>query len=857
VTKEKFKNPPKFAEWILSCIYPDRGDFTSVGDFREEYLEVYQSSGPFKANLWYWMQIAKSIPSFIRNKSHWSIILLNNYLKTAFRNIKRHKGYSFINITSLALGLASCFLVSGLIIYELSYDRFHENSANIYRVNMDYTNKRDRQSYEIWSNHRLKQALTDEYPEIIHATRINRADSSLVSNGEESFYERKITVDNAFFQMFTFPFVKGDKRTALTEPNSIVITEEIAAKYFPGEEPLGKLLIIDNEHDYLVTGVIKNIPPNSRIQFKMAVPQKEAMYDYPWNYPWFSMSTITYIQLNPEVAADEFNRKIGDFIQKRTDEDVQIRLFLEPLEELRLSRYVGSLRQTLYMYSLCAFAILLVACVNFINLSTARSAGRAKEIGIRKVVGAFRKNLAFQFLGESMLLSFISLFVSLALAGLLLPVFNNLINMNAAGFTFLSLMTPEVILVMIGVTIFTGFAAGCYPAIVLSGFSPVKIIKGHLSKGSKGFALRKILVVMQFSFSIFLIIGTVVIFNQLSFMKNKEIGYNKEQIVTIRLRKGSEKFYPRFKNQLLMDSRILTVGGIQTELPYFLQCSDNNDWEGKDPDQHVVVGNSHIDYDLLETLGIELVEGRNFSRDYSTDANSFVVNETLANIMETSSAIGKRLTLVGQTGNIIGVMKDFIFWPLDSKIKPLAFMLGPDKVRFVSIRIQKGEIASTLDYIENTWKQTVPMFPFIYSFLDEDFDRSFRKVETLGRLLTTSTFTSILIACLGLLGLATYTAQQRTKEIGIRKVLGASASQIAMMLSHEFTKWVVIANVIAFPVAYFVMSRWLQNFAYRTTLSLWVFILSALLGFVLAILTVSFQAFKAATANPVDSLRYE
>ncbi len=719
VTKNRFKNPPKLAEWILRHIYPDRGAFTSLGDFREEYLEVYQSSGPFKANLWYWKQMAKSIPHFVRNKSHWSIVMIQNYLKITLRNIKKHKGYSFINITSLALGLASCFLVSGLIIYELSYDNFHENSANIYRVSMDFTNKRDRQSYEIWTNHRLKQALTDEYPEIIHATRINRTDSSLVSNGEESFYERRITVDNAFFQMFTFPFVKGDKRTALTEPNSIVITEEIASKYFPDEEPMGKLLTIDNEYDYLITGVIRNIPPNSRFQFKMAVPQKEAMYDYPWNYPWSSMSTITYIQLSAEVAADEFNRKIGDFIQKRTDEDVQIRLFLEPLAELCLSRYVGSLRQTLYMYSLCAFAILLVACVNFINLSTASSAGRAKEIGIRKVVGAFRKNLAFQFLGESLLLSFISLFVSLSLAGLLLPIFNDLINMNVEGFTFLSLMTPIVILVMIGVTIFTGFAAGCYPAIMLSGYKPAKILKGHLTEGSKGFALRKILVVMQFSFSIFLIIGTVVIFNQLIFMKNKEIGYNEEQIVNIRLRKGSEKFYRQFKNQLLMDSRIMKVGGISTMLPYFLQCSDNNDWEGKDPDQYVIIGNSHIDYDLLETLGIELVEGRNFSRDFSTDANSFVVNETLANVMGTASIIGKRLTLVGQqTGNIIGVMKDFIFWPLDSKTKPLAFMLGPDKIRFVAIRIQKGEIASTLDFIEKTvykWKHRNCLFPSFFN----------------------------------------------------------------------------------------------------------------------------------------------
>jgi len=856
MTKEKTKNPPKLAEWILSCIYHDRGDFTSVGDFREEYLEVYQSSGPFKADLWYWMQIAKSVPNYIRNKSHWSIILLNNYLKTALRNIKRHKGYSFINISSLALGLACCLLISGLIIYELSYDNFHANSANIYRVNRDVL-ERGRQYYVDMTPNRLMQALTDEYPDIIHATRERWLGTPSVSNGEKSFYVRCKMVDNAFFQMFSFPFIKGNKMTALTEPYSIVITEEMATKYFPGEEPIGRLLTINNEHDLEITGVIKNIPPNSFFQFEMVVSFKPPFY-YPRPDSWGSVSLQTYVQLNPEVTADEFNHKIGDFIQTRMDEEKQVRLFLEPFKELHLSRYFNTPRQTLYMYSICAFAILLIACVNFTNLSMARSAGRAKEIGIRKVVGAFRTNVAFQFLGESLLLSFISSFVSLLLAGLLLPVFNNLINMNTAGFTFLSLMKPVVILVMIGVTIFTGLVAGCYPAIVLSRYKPVKILTRHFNKEPRGFVLRKILVVAQFSFSIFLIIGTVIIFTQLNFLKKKETGYNKEQIVTLRHSKGSEKSYPQFKNQLLINSRILGVSGMSTQLPFFGQRTPENYWEGKDPDYHSDICYSYIDYDLLEILDIKLVEGRYFSRTFSTDANNFIVNETLANLMGTAPAIGKRLTIKKQTGSIIGVTKDFIFNRPDlEEVQPLAFMLDPNKVSFIIIKVQKGEIAATLDYIEKTWKQTVPMFPFIYSFLDVDFDRSFRATETLGKLSTTSTLISILIACLGLLGLATYTTQQRTKEIGIRKVLGASISQITMMLSHEFTKWVVIANVIAFPVAYFVMSRWLQNFAYRTTISLWVFILSALMGFVLAILTVSLQALKAGMANPVDSLRYE
>ena len=418
----------------------------------------------------------------------------------------------------------------------------------------------------------------------------------------------------------------------------------------------------------------------------------------------------------------------------------QVRLFLEPLKELHLTRYVNSPRQTLYMYSICAFAILLIACVNFTNLSMAHSADRAKEIGIRKVVGAFRKNVAFQFLGESQLLSFISFFVSLLLAGLLLPVFNNLINMNATGFTFLSLMKPVVILVMIGVTIFTGLAAGCYPAIVLSGYKPAKILKRYFNRESRGFVLRKILVVAQFSFSIFLIIGTVIIFTQLNFLKKKEIGYNKEQIVTIRHLKGSEKSYPQFKNQLLMNSRILGVSGMSTHLPFFGQRTPDNYWEGKDPDNHGDICYGYIDYDFLEILDIKLVEGQNFSRIFSTDANNFIVNETLANLMGTASVIGKRLTIKEQTGSVIGVMKDFIFNRPDwEEVQPLAFMLGPDKVSFIIIKVQKGKIAATLDFIEKTWKQTENRCRCCF-YGEKRIDHSGRAYDRLGSPCSTNRF---------------------------------------------------------------------------------------------------------------------
>lgn len=849
------KKPPRIATFILHWVLPPRDRDYLLGDYEESFQRKLEEKSALSASLWYWGELMHTAPAYFFESIYWRLVMLKNYLIIAFRNIRRHKGYSFISIASLALGLACCLLVSSIIFHELSYDDFHENAQNIYRVNEDII-KRGEQNYESWTPGILKQAMKDEFPEILYATRYNRLGSFLVSVDDKSFYERGIVVDNDFFQMFSFQFVKGDKKTALTEPYSIVITEEIAEKYFPDVEPIGKLLTINNEHDLQVTGVIKNIPSNSSMQFSTAVSNK-APFDYLHSESWRGLSTQTYVQLDGITDVDIFSAKIENFTQKHIAEDVRIRLFLEPLSELRLSGYVGSMRRTLYMYSICAFAILLIACVNFINLSTARAASRAKEIGIRKVVGAFRKNVAAQFLGESLILSFISFLASIALAGILLPIFKGFINLDTAGFTFLSLVKPKVILAMIGVTFFTGIASGSYPAIKLSGYKSVKIFKGQLNRTSRGFALRKILVVMQFGFSIFMIASTLIVFNQLTFMKNKEIGYNKEQIVNITLRQGSKRFYQRFKNQLLINSRILGVGGISSQLPYFWQSSNENDWEGKRQDYYIEVAFSYIDYHFLQTLGIKLSDGRYFSENYPTDSNCFIVNETLEKEMGKTSAIGRRLTLMGQTGNVIGVMKDFIFRPLNDRTFPLAFMLDPEKVRFVSIRIPEGEIASSLVFIKKTWEQTVPAFPFIYSFLDEDFDRSFKAIETLGSLLTTSTLISIFIACLGLLGLASNTTQQRTKEIGVRKVLGASVSGIIFILLKDFIRWVLIATIIATPIAYLVLNNWLQSYAYRTSIGIGVFLLTSTSAIIIAGVTISYQSISAARKDPVDSMRYE
>ena len=597
----------------------------------------------------------------------------------------------------------------------------------------------------------------------------------------------------------------------------------------------------------MVTGIIKNIPGQSSLQFEMAVLYENITYSGKPN--WNNFSPRTFIKLHPGVSVEDINRKIADFIPKhKKDLDVG-------LSVLRFSKrytFFSGVRKYILIFSLIAFFILIIACINFINLSTARSVNRAREISIRKITGAHRKNIILQFMGESLVMSFIAFVFALILTTSLLPVFNTLTGKEMV-FNYATLFP-----ISIGLMFFTGLIAGSYPALFLSSFQPVKGLKGNLKSGSKGFVMRKTLVVIQFAISIFLIIGTGIVYRQLHFIKTKNMGYEKEQIIKISMKGESKKKYNLVKNELLHDQRILAVTGMMDDLPDFGWDTGGIDWEGKDPDKKVLTSFNYIDYGFIETLNINMVEGRDFSQEFASDVGkNYLVNQEMVKLMGLDSAVGVRLTLWGKPGVIIGVMKNFHFQPLYNQISPLVLLLYPKELDNVLIKISSENIARSIKFIKKTWEKILPLYPFEYRFLYEDFHIRYRESERIGKLVNIFSILAIFIASLGLFGLASFTTEQRSKEIGVRKVLGASVSGIVILLSKEFTRWVLLANIIAWPVAWMVMNNWLRNFAYKTSMEIWIFILAGFTALVIAICTVCVHTIKAAMANPVKTLRYE
>lgn len=786
--------------------------------------------------------------------------MFKNYLKVALRNIKRHKGYSFINIAGLAIGMACCLLILIWVLDELSYDKFHENAPDLYRVeeNQYYSGR----VYHVTvTPYPLAPALIEEIPEIIDATRVVWVGGQLLRYGEKTFFENNVrAVDPSFFRMFTFPFVKGDSDTALDDPFSVVISEELAEKYFGDEEPIGKVFSANNKFDFKVTGVMKNVPHNSYLQFDMVFPYEFLKRIKAVSESMGSNSILTFVQLQKGTPAQVVNDKIRGFIKKHVPDSVT-ELELALYSRIHLHQHFGygsDMGQIKYVYifSVIALFVLLIACINFMNLSTARSANRAKEVGMRKVVGARKGHIIRQFYGESVIYAFIALVFAIAIVVLLHKPFNNL---SGKELSLATLGDWQILAGFIGITLFTGFVAGSYPALFLSAFQPVRVMKGSVKSGTASALFRRVLVVIQFALSIFLIIGTAVVYNQLNYMKNKEIGYDKEHLVYIRMRGDTEKSYSALKNALIKDPRILGVTGATHRPSNIGSNSSGARWDGKDPDQVVLIGMSGVDFDFIETIRIEMAEGRSFSEEYATDkTEAFIVNEEVAKLMGKESVVGENFSFAGKKGKIVGVMKNFHYYSVRNKIEPLAiYIVPPERQSYTFIRIPPENISATLDYVEKTWQSVIPNYPFDYRFLVEDFEYYYRAEERMGGLLKYFAILAVFIACLGLFGLASFTAEQRTKEIGIRKVLGASARQITLLLCKEFFVLVLLANIISWPVAYFIMKNWLQDFAYRTGLGVATFVLAMALALVIALVTVSFQAVKAAVASPVNALKYE
>lgn len=857
--KHKRNRPSRWGLWFLSTAYEDSEHFPLIGDFEEIYSEIAAERGTFSASLWYWGQILRSMPSFLSNSMYWSVAMLKNYLKIILRNVRKHKGYSFINITGLAIGMTCCLLISIWVLDELSYDKFHENADRLYRVeeDQDYSGR----IYHVTvTPHPLAPALIEEIPEIVDATRYVWSGGFLFRYGENAFFEYNIrAVDPSFFQMFSFPLVKGDKSQALDSPYSLVLNEDIAEKYFGKEDPLGKIITINNAHEFTVAGVVKNVPHNSRLQFEVLIPYAFLEKIGRTNQSFGSNSIGTYVELSINATMEQVNEKILGFIKAKVPDSVT-ELVLMPFTKIHLHGYFGYGRsagaiQYVYIFSIIALFVLLIACINFMNLSTARSANRAKEVGMRKVVGALKSHLIRQFYGESVIFAFIALVLAAGIVTLILPAFSKFTDKE------LTWSVGGIGAIFIGVaaiTFFTGLVAGSYPALFLSAFQPVKVIRGSLKSGAASSLFRKILVVVQFSLSVLLIIGTVVVYQQLTFMKGHRLGWDREHLLYFPLRDDVQKVYDTLKTELVKDSHVMNVTATG-QLPSRISSNSGGaDWEGKDPNLSTLIGFNFVDYDFIETLKINMKEGRSFSKEYSSDLKTaFIVNEEVADLMGKESVVGERFSFVGKEGTIIGVMENWHYQPIREKIEPLAMTLSERPTRVMLIRIPPGDISKSLDAIESIWKRVIPTYPFEYYFLDENFDRMYRREESIGTLLKYFAALAIFIACLGLFGLASFTAEQRTKEVGIRKVLGATVSNITVLLCREFFLLVFISNIIAWPVAYFLMRNWLQGYAYRTSLSVLIFISAMVIALLVAFLSVSFQAIRAATANPINSLRYE
>ena len=789
--------------------------------------------------------------------------MLKNYLKIAFRNLIKNKGYSFINIFGLAVALTSALLILLWVQDELSWDSFQKNVNTICLVEQDQPTSQGIFHVRV-TPFPMGPALKEEIPEIKNSARYGFPGTILMKYDEKVFYENEARcVDPAFLKMFTYPLIKGDKESALSQPSSLIITEDVAKKYFGNSDPVGRTITLNNKYPFTVAGVIQNIPHNTDLKFDILISFDFMKTIGLYSDSWDANEIRTWVQLNDKTDIAEVDKKITDLREHHVSEQnlggSYITFNLMPLKDMRLyarfgyGKTVGTI-QSIYIFSFIAVFILIIACINYINLSTARAVKRYKEIGLRKVVGAERKNIVSQFYIESFLLIFLAVLFSLALVELLIPSFNQLSGKN---FSADILLQPSFLIGILVVALITGFLSGTYPALFLSAFSPNRVLKERNQFSSKSSILRKSLVVFQFALSVILIIGTIVMLKQLEFMRNKNLGYDKEQLVYLSLNSETKKSYSLLKENLDKDPDILGVTGTYQVPTMMNENAGGAEWDGKDPNFKPKIGYAGIDYDYFKTMKIHLDEGRVYSPEFATDSTkAVVINEELAKMISTKPVVGKRFSWAND-GIIIGVVKNFNYEKIQRAVQPLAIYLAPQEVNYAVIRLAPGNIAQSLEHLKQIWQKTYHDLPLEYKFFDEDFAEMFQSDERMMSIFSYAAFIAILVACLGLFGLAAFISELRTKEIGIRKVLGASISGITFMLSKEFILWVVVANIIAWPVSYFIMNKILENYAYKTSLDLWIFAVAFLVSLFIALITIGYQTVKAATADPVNSLRYE
>lgn len=853
--------PLRFLRWFC------REEFLEEieGDLTEIYFLNYQQSPAKAGRQFTWSVIKHFRPEFIKSirfQIHYNYkAMIKNYFRIAFRNIMRQKAYSIINISGMAIGLASSILILLWVQNERSYDKFHKNASQIYRITGEFGDLTAAVNAEA-----MPAGLKAELPVVKDYARLSLTSTMLFEAGNRKFEEKRVFyADPSFMDVFSFPLVKGDRAAALNSVDGILITQNIAEKYFGNENPIGKILRKDNRENVVVTGVLDNIPANSDLQFDFILPMAalEKANQGSNDDKWENFNFYSYIQLAQNFDPSPANlaaleKQMKQLFNKHSS--MPVMFHLQPLPKIHLApARMGDMpghgnAQYVNIFFITAILILIVACINFMNLATARSARRAKEIGLRKVAGAIRGQLILQFLSEAVFISFVSLFLALVVVRLFLPVFNEIADKKLA----IPFSNVRFWLNLSGIALLAGLVSGSYPALFLSGFNPVKVLKGNLRSMGGNLLFRNALVVIQFTTSIILLVGTVVIYNQLKFIKSRNPGFEKANLLYMPTTGELWNKQQALKNGLKQNP-LTSDFAITSDLPTNLQSGNGSaEWEGKDPNLHMVYSLMDVNEDFIDVFKLKLVNGRRFSRSFPADSNNFMVNEKMLGIMglNAATAVGKAFSFTGRNGTIIGVVKDFNFKPVQQAIEPLILRYNKDG-GFVVVRTLPGKTEATIQALSKISQQLNPAYPFKFDFLDQDMANLYKGEQQMGNIFNLFAILGIFIACLGLYGLSAFMAEQRTKEIGVRKVLGASVINLVYLLSAGITKLILIAIIIAIPLSWWAVNSWLSNFAYHIQVSWLVFFTASLGALGIAWLTVSYESIKAAIVNPIKSLRTE
>jgi predicted permease len=788
--------------------------------------------------------------------------MLQNYFKIAFRSLFKNSIYSFINITGLSIGIACSVLILLWVNDEYSYDRFHKNYHSIYRL---YQSQQWEQGIGTGNSmpYPLKEVLKEKSSKIEHVVMTNWGEGNMLQVGEKRLTKMGLSATEDFFSVFGFTMVKGDPHSALSDPNSMVITESTAKSFFGDQDPINQLIKIDNGRELKVSGVINDVPRQSSFNFDYVLPFAYYEATQSWvRYSkdnWQNNSFQMYVQLQEGASVDEVNHSIKDIIKDNNQRAVTARLFLHPMSKWRLySNFEnginsGGMIEYVRLFTAIAIFVLVIACINFMNLATARSESRAREVGIRKSVGSRRKELIFQFLGESVMITFISSILAVVMVELALPAYNILVNKNIS----IDYGNPWLWTIAAGWILIIGLFAGSYPAFYLSSFQPVKVLKGKVTVGKGATTPRKILVTLQFGFSIFLIIGTIVIYQQIMHVKDRDMGYDRENLMQIWTNGELETNFQTIREELVRTGVVKSV--CKSNSPITSIFANNEvKWKGMQTDRRVGFSTIATEYDYIETMGIKMIEGRDFSRDFKSDSMAVIVNEAAVELMGMKDPIGQKLIYNEQELEIIGVMQDVV---MDSPYEPvegMTLIFDPTWSSTITLRLNKTEtLGESINIVENVFKKFNPNYPFEFRFADYDFEKKFATINLISRLATIFASIAIVITCLGLLGLAAFTAEQRTKEVGIRKVMGASVSSLVLLISKDFTRLVIMGFFISGPLAWLFLNNFLERYAYRISIGWWILPLAGSLALLLALIIVSTQALRAARANPAQSLKSE